>query len=174
MGIDRNAGSDLMPLVPLRQDDCGRDLALIRASASDTPCARQRGAWFQPDQSVPGSKCVWRTRHRFDGKTATVEVWKGVASENHEVRITLVDPERDLRSAVRISELHTSEAILIALKVGERVVEPCRANPPWLLKIVFRALHGLRSDGKPALVGSQDGSPRDTQHQVIDRSGPKR
>src|SRR6516225_4122131 len=61
------------------------------ASASDTPCARQRGAWFQPDQSAPGSKCVWRTRHRFDVKTATLEVRKGVTTENHEVRIALVD-----------------------------------------------------------------------------------
>jgi hypothetical protein len=79
-----------------------------------------------------------------------------------------------LRSAVRISELHTSEAILIALKVGERVVEPCRANPPWLLKIVFRAFHRFRSDGKPALVGLQDGSPRNTQHQTVDRFDSKR
>src|SRR6516225_4560988 len=144
------------------------------ASASDTPCARRRGAWFQPDQSAPGSKCVWRTRHRFDGKTATVEVRKEVATENHEVRIALVDPERDLHSAVRVSELHTSEAILIALKVGERMVEPRQADPPRLLKIVLRALHAIRSDGKPALVRLQDGSPGNTQHQVIDSFSAKR
>ena len=156
-----------------RQEDSGRDLAPMRTSGSDTPCARQRGVWFQPDESVPGPKCVRRTRHRFDGKTATVEVRKGVATENHEVRIALVDPERDLRSAVRISEHHTRKAILIALKVGECMVEPRRADPPRLLKIVLSALHDFRSDGKPALVGSQDGSPRNTQQQVIDRSGPK-
>jgi hypothetical protein len=79
-----------------------------------------------------------------------------------------------LHSAVRISELDTSEAILIALKVSERMVEPRRADPPRLLKIVLGALHDVRSDGKPALVGLQDGSPRDTQHQVIDMFGPKR
>jgi hypothetical protein len=88
--------------------------------------------------------------------------------------MTLVDPERDLHSAVRISELHTSEAILIALKVGERMVEPRRADPSRLLKIILRALHDFRSDGKPALVGLQDGSPGNTQHQVIDRFGAKR
>jgi hypothetical protein len=66
------------------------------------------------------------------------------------------------------------EAVLIALKVGERMVEPRRADPPWLLKIVLRALHNFRSHGKPALVGSQDGSPRHTQRQVIDRFDPKR
>jgi hypothetical protein len=67
-----------------------------------------------------------------------------------------------LHPAIRISELYTSEAILIALKVGERMVEPCRADPLRLLEIVFRALHAFGSDGKSALVGSQDGSPRDT------------
>ena len=122
-----------------RQDAINAALRPLRSSASDTPCARQRGAWFQPDQSVLGSKCVRRTRHRFDGKTATVEVRKGVATENHEVRVALVDPERDLHSAVRISKLHTSEAILIALKVSERMVEPRRADPPRLLKIVLGA-----------------------------------
>src|SRR6516164_6886427 len=157
-----------------RQEDSRRDLASMRAFGSDTPCARQRGAWFQPDQSVPGSKCVRRTAHRFDSKTATVEIRNGVATENHQVWVTLVDPERDLHSAIRISELHTSEAILIALKVGERMVEPRRADPPRLLKIVLRALHDFRSDRKPALVGSEDGSPRNTQRQAIDRFGPKR
>ena len=98
------------------------DLAPVHASVSDAPSARQRGAWLQPGQSVSGSKCVRRTGHGFNGKTATVEVRKRVATENHQVRVALVDPERDLHSAVRISELHTSEAILIALKVGERMV----------------------------------------------------
>ena len=64
------------------------------------------------------------------------------------------------------------EAVLIALKVGERMVEPRRADPPRLLKIVLRALHDFRSDRKPALVGSEDGSPRNTQRQAIDRAVP--
>jgi hypothetical protein len=79
-----------------------------------------------------------------------------------------------LHSAVRISELHASPAILIALKVGERVVEPRRADPPRLLKIVRRARYDVRRDGKPTLVGLQDGPRRNTQHQVIDTFGPKR
>jgi len=98
----------------------------MHASGCDAPCARQRGAWFQPDQILPASKCVRRTGHRFDGKAATVEVRNRVATENHQVRVALVDPERDLHSAVPISELHTSEASLIALKVGERMVEARR------------------------------------------------
>jgi hypothetical protein len=79
-----------------------------------------------------------------------------------------------LGSTARISELHTSEAILIALKVGERMVKPRRADPPRLSKVILRALHGFYSDRKPALVGLQEGSPRDTQRQVIDSFGPKR
>jgi hypothetical protein len=149
-------------------------LSLYSRLRCDAPCARQRGAWFQPDQILPASKCVRRTGHRFNGKTATVKVRKRVATENHQVPITLVDPERDLRSAVRISELYTSQAIWITLKVGERMIEPRRADPPRLLKIVLRALHRSSSDGKPALVGLQNGSPRDTQRQIIDGFDPKR
>src|SRR6516162_3170394 len=87
------------------------------ASASDTPCARERGAWLQADQSVPRSKCVRRASHGLDGKAATLNVWKRVAAEEHQVRITLVDPKGDFCFAVRIAELHTSEAIRIPLKV---------------------------------------------------------
>jgi hypothetical protein len=61
-----------------------------------------------------------------------------------------------LSSAVRITELHTREAILIPLKIGKRMVEPYRADPPWLLEIVLRALRGFRTKRKAALVGSQD------------------
>src|SRR5262249_23607884 len=33
-------------------------LAPMGAPPSDAPCARERGAWLQPDQSVSGPKCV--------------------------------------------------------------------------------------------------------------------
>ena len=56
------------------------------------------------------------------------------------------------------TEIHTSEALLVPLEIGERMVEPCRADPSGRLKIVFRVLHGFRADRKPALVGPQDGS----------------
>ena len=42
------------------------------------------------------------------------------------------------------------------------------------VKIVLGALHDVRSDGKSALVGLQDGSPRNTQHQTVDRFDSKR
>jgi hypothetical protein len=132
----------------------------MHASASDAPCARERRAWLQPDQSVPGSKCVRRTGHRLDGKTAPINVGKRVAAEKHQVRVALVDPERDLSPVVRISEFNTSEAIVIPLKVGERMVQRCRADPPRLLKIVLRALHGLCTEREATLVGPQDGSRR--------------
>jgi hypothetical protein len=65
---------------------------------------------------------------------------------------------------IRISEFDTSEVILIPLKVGERMVEHCRADPPRLLKIVFRALHDLCRKWKAALVGPQNSSRRYAQH----------
>ena len=49
-------------------------------SGCDAPCACQRGAWFQPDQILPTSKCVRRTGHGFNGKTATVKVRKRVVT----------------------------------------------------------------------------------------------
>src|SRR5215831_15081144 len=131
-------------------------LAPMRASASDAPCARERGAWLQPDQSLPGSKCVRRAGHRLDCKTATADVGKRVAAKEHQVGVALVDPERDFSSVVRISELHTSETLLVPLEIGERMVEPRRADPSRHLKIVFRVLHGFRADRKTALIGSQD------------------
>jgi hypothetical protein len=60
---------------------------------------------------------------------APIDVGKRVAAEKHQVRVALVDPGRDLSPVVRISEFNTSEAILIPLKVGERMVQRCRADP---------------------------------------------
>src|SRR6266436_1181539 len=87
-------------------------LAPMRTPGSDAPCARERGAWLEPDQGVPGPKCVWRAGHGLDGKAVPVDVGKRVAAEEHQVGVALVDPERDPSSVVRILELDTSEAIL--------------------------------------------------------------
>jgi hypothetical protein len=74
----------------------------------------------------------------------------------------------------QISERHTSEALLVPFEIGERMVEPRRANPSRCLKIVFRVLHGFRADRKAALVGPQDGSPGYAQNQAIDSRSPER
>src|ERR1700731_1395477 len=118
-------------------------LAPMRAPGSDAPCARKRGTWLQPDQGVPGPKCVRRAGHGLDGKAAPVDVGKRVAAEKHQVGVALVDPERDPSSVVRISELDTSEAILVPVEIGECVVERRRADPPRLPEIIFRVLHGF-------------------------------
>src|SRR5262249_45706332 len=94
------------------------------APPSDAPCARERGAWLQPDQSLSGPKCVRRASHGLDGQAAPADIGKRVAAEQHQVGGILIDPERDLCSAIRISELDTSEGILVPLEVGKRVVEP--------------------------------------------------
>src|ERR1700738_5630836 len=98
-------------------------LAPMRAPGSDAPCARERGAWLQPDQGVPGPKCVRRAGHGFDGKASPVDVGKRVATEEHQVGVALVDPERDPSSVVRSSAHDTSEAIRVALEIGACVVE---------------------------------------------------
>ena len=67
---------------------------------------------------------------------------------------------------VRISELNTSEAIMIPLKVGEGMVERCRADRPRFPEIVFRVLHGFHAGRKTTFVGPQDGSRRYAQNQT--------
>src|SRR5215510_2569506 len=145
----------------------------MRASASDAPCARERGAWLQPDQSLPRSKCVRRAGHRLDCKTATADVGKRIAAEEHQIRVTLVDPKGDSCFSVRIAEFHTNEAIRVALKVCKCMVELCRADPFRLSKIVFGSLHGFLLDRKAALVGPQDRSPRYVQTQTVNSFSPK-
>jgi len=65
-------------------------------------------------------------------------------------------------------------ALLIPLEIGERLVEPRRADPSRRLKIVFSVLHGFRADRKAALVGPQDSSRGYAQNQIIDSCGPER
>ena len=85
---------------------------------------------LQPDQRNPGSEGIWRASHRFDCKTATADVGKRVSTKEHQIRIAVINPEQDLKSAVRILELHASDSILVPLKVGERMVEHGRTDPP--------------------------------------------
>jgi DNA invertase Pin-like site-specific DNA recombinase len=134
----------------------------------------ERGSRMSPSHSNKGG-----ARYRYYVSQAMLQgkpppVGKRVAAEKHQVRAAPVDPERDLSPVVRISEFNTSEAILIPLKVGERMVQRCRADPPRLLKIVLRALHGLCTEREATLVGPQDGSRRYAQHQMIDSCGPER
>src|ERR1700688_2166209 len=108
---------------------------------------------------MPRPKCVRRAGHGLDGKTAAADVGERVAAKEHQEGVALVDPERDPSSVVRVPEFDTSEAILVPLEVGERVVERRRTDPPRLPEIVCRILHGFSADRKAALVGPQDGSP---------------
>ena len=42
----------------------------------------------------------------------------------------MINLERDLNSAVWISEFHTSDSVLVSLKVSECMVEYCRTDSP--------------------------------------------
>src|SRR5215469_10257157 len=116
----------------VQRSPSGTGPALFSAYACfrrDAPCARERGAWLQPHQRLPGSKCVRRAGHRLDCKTATAGVGKRVAAKEHQVGVALVHPERDFSSVVQISELHTSEALLVPLEImnaWSSLVEPIR------------------------------------------------
>jgi hypothetical protein len=97
-------------------------------------------------------KCVRRTGHGFDRKAAPANVGKRVASEEHQIGVALVDPERDFCSVIRIAKRDTSEAIPVPLKIRERVVERCRADCPRSPEIIFRILYGFCADRKAAPV----------------------
>src|ERR1700722_20097334 len=76
-----------------------RRLPPLCVCVSDAPSARERGAWLQADQGFPGSKCVWRASHGLDGEAATRNVRKPVAAEEHQARVTTVDPKGELSFA---------------------------------------------------------------------------
>ena len=82
-----------------------------------------RSCLLKHDQRRPCSKCIWWASHRFYGKTATADVGKRVSTKEHQIRIAVINPERYLKSGVLISELHAGEPVLVALKVGECMVD---------------------------------------------------
>jgi hypothetical protein len=145
----------------------------MRASASNAPGASEQRIWLQYYQSIPGPKAIRWARHGLDGKAAPVDVGKRVAGEDHQVGVALVDPEAGPCSAIQIPKFDTSKAILVPLEVGERVVERCLADPPWLSEIVLCVLDAFRARRQAALVTAQD-SPRGyAQSQRIDGQGTK-
>ena len=78
----------------------------------------------------PRAERVRRAGHRLDGEAAPVDVRQRVAGEEHHVPVGLVQPERQ-PGAVGGAELDAGEAV-VALEVGEAVVEPRRADRPRL------------------------------------------
>src|ERR1700693_5198423 len=108
------------------------------APGCDAPCAREGATWLQPDQGVPGPKCVRWAGHGLDREAAPVNVGKRVGAKEHQGGVALVDPERAPSPVIRILEPAPSKAFLAPREVGERVVEGGRADPPRVPEIVFR------------------------------------
>ena len=100
------------------------------ADGADAPLARERVAGLQPDQCLAAAERVRRAGHRLDGEAAPVDVGERVAGEDHQVAVGLVHPEREPRPPSGSSELDAREAVVVALEVGEAVVEPRRADRP--------------------------------------------
>ena len=106
----------------------------------------------------------------LDGKAAATDVWKRIAAKEHQVGVGLIDPKGDFCFAVRIVELHTSDAIGVPLKVCKCVVELLSSRlVSKLAKIVVGSFDGFPPDRKAALVGPQDRLPRYMQNQTVDR-----
>jgi len=123
--------------------------------------ARAGSARFQFEIRSAGKS--WARRHR---RTS------GRCHEEYQVGVARIDPEQDLSSVIRISQLDASQAILVPLEAAERLIEKSRANPLRGLEIEFWAVYGLRVDRRAALVGQEDSSPWHAQHQTINRCRP--
>src|SRR5947207_1772638 len=116
----------------------------------DPPGAGLRLLWFQADQPVPAAERVRRAGHRLDGEAPTSVDRERVAGEDHQVRIGLIDPERRLPAAGR--QRDPRAAVATALEVGERMVEPGRADHPQIAESELRAGYGRRADRDAAVV----------------------
>ena len=87
----------------------------------------------------------------------------GVAREHHEVRIALVDPERRLRRPSDASTVDAGETVVVALEVGEAVVEFRAADRPRQRK----------SSSVPSTATVPTGMPRSSERSAV-RAGTRR
>src|SRR3954447_10718992 len=122
----------------------------------DAPADGEGLSGLQTDQRLAGPEGVGRAGHRLHRQAVTGNVAKRVAREEHEVGVSLVDPEGHA-PALGIVELDASKAVVLALEVREAVVELGRADRSTTAIVELRALDGRAADGKAALVGPQHG-----------------
>ena len=123
-------------------------------------------------RGLAGAERVRRAGHRLDGEAAAVDVGQRVAGEEHQVAVG--SSSQSVRPAPRRSaQLDAGEAV-VALEVGEAVVEPRRADRPRLAEVVLGPLHRRPARGEAALVGLQHRSPRRGQDEGVDRRRAER
>ena len=105
---------------------------------------------LEPDQALPASEGVRRTRHRLDGEAVSGDVRQRVAGEDHHVRIALVDPERR-----HVAQTNPGASVAVALEVGEAVVELDRSDRLRRPEVEVRSLDRSSVDWDRALIGDQ-------------------
>ena len=118
-------------------------------------------ARLEPDQRLAGPEGVRRAGHRLDGEAAAAHVGQRVAREEHQVRVALVDPEREPRVRLGVRELDAGEAVRVALEVGEGVVEPVAPIGRGRRKSYSVPSTGSEPVGRPRSSESQHRSRRD-------------
>src|SRR5262245_37762820 len=94
----------------------------------DAPDAARRLAGLEYEHAVSGPERVGRARHRLDGEAAAPHTRELVAREELDVRIAVVQPEREGRTRVRIPELDSGDAARVALEIRVGVVELGRSD----------------------------------------------
>src|SRR5262245_24877110 len=118
----------------------------------DPPGGRRRLAGLEHEHRLSASERVRRARDRLDGEAAALDARLRVAREKRQVRVALVEPQRDLRLSVRMPELDAGEPVVAALEVGEGVVD--LGGPDRLRgeEVVLRALDALGAHRDATLV----------------------
>ena len=140
--------------------------AALRSAASgkrsgpnvDPPGAREGPAGLQADQRLARPERVRWAGHRLDREAAPVDVGKRVAGEQHQVRVGLVDPERQARRPSAVAERDASEPVAVALEIGEGVVELGRARS---------ACGRRKSYSVPSTDSEPTGMPRSSDKRTV-------
>src|SRR5262249_61456614 len=123
-----------------------------RGFRAGPPDGRRRLAGLEHDDRLTASERVGRAGDRLDGEAAAVDARLSVAREERQVGIALVQPERDLRLSVRTAELDAGKTVVVALEVGEGVVDLRHADRLGAEEVVLRALDALRVGRNATIV----------------------
>ena len=156
----RRVGDARAPTAPRPPGCCRPRGGEDARQLADPPGARPRGAGLEPDDALAGAKGVRRARHRLDGEAPPVHVGQRVAGEELEVGVGVVRPDGHLHPAVLVLEVDPRDPVVVRFEVGERVVEPRRAEHSRAAEVVLRARDVLRSARKPTRARADDGPRR--------------
>lgn len=118
---------------------------------------------LEANQAVSAAECVRGAGHRLDGDASPLDVRQTVAREDHQVLVALAGPE-----CRPVPEAHPGSSVVVALEVGEAVVESQLSDPLWHAKVELRALDPVQVDGDSALVRVQDSASGNLQRHLVD------